>query len=191
MMKPHGVHHHACAGILPRRLSGRAPAAEVSPSTVRKTHYIATMAAEQTRPQKSDVTWPAGQLTRGGLVVAEGFAAGQQAASHASWGFLGFQSAQRTSPPVDTSSMLCRSWKKPPWKTRACPAFPLPASLAMLGAELAYAGAGRSSSPIGTMGVPPSVFISMPVSVCTSNSGLRLMKNSGLPQPVHETQSGF
>ena len=38
--------------------------------------------------------------------------------------------------------------------------------------------------PMGTMGVPPSVFMSMPDLVSTSNSGLRLMKNSGLPQPA-------
>ena len=42
---------------------------------------------------------------------------------------------------------------------------------------------------MGTMGVPPSVFISIPVSVCTSNSGFFLMKNSGLPQPAHSSQA--
>ena len=37
---------------------------------------------------------------------------------------------------------------------------------------------------MGTMGVPPSVLYNMPVSVCTSNSGFFLMKNSGFPQPA-------
>ena len=37
---------------------------------------------------------------------------------------------------------------------------------------------------MGTMGVPPSVLYSMPVSVCTSNSGFFLIKNSGFPQPA-------
>ena len=40
---------------------------------------------------------------------------------------------------------------------------------------------------MGTMGVPPSVLYNMPVSVCTSNSGFFLMKNSGFPQPARDT----
>ena len=41
---------------------------------------------------------------------------------------------------------------------------------------------------MGTMGVPPSVLYSMPVSVCTSNSGFFLMKNSGFPHPAWRFQ---
>lgn len=43
---------------------------------------------------------------------------------------------------------------------------------------------GGGNSPMGTMGVPPSVLYSMPVSVCTSKSGFFLIKNSGFPQPA-------
>ena len=43
---------------------------------------------------------------------------------------------------------------------------------------------------MGTIGVPPSVLYSMPVSVCTSNSGFFLMKNSGFPQPANRSHLG-
>ena len=47
--------------------------------------------------------------------------------------------------------------------------------------------AGRSASPIGTIGVPESVFLSRPVAGSTSSSGLASLKNAGLPQPVTTT----
>ena len=37
---------------------------------------------------------------------------------------------------------------------------------------------------MGTMGLPLSVLRNKPEVVCTSNIGLRLLKNAGLPQPV-------
>lgn len=37
---------------------------------------------------------------------------------------------------------------------------------------------------MGTMGLPLSVFRSMPELVCTSNMGLRLLKKAGLPHPA-------
>ena len=43
---------------------------------------------------------------------------------------------------------------------------------------------------MGTMGVPPSVLYSIPVSVCTSNSGFFLMKNSGFPHPAWRSPAG-
>ena len=43
---------------------------------------------------------------------------------------------------------------------------------------------------MGTMGLPLSVLRSMPVPVCTSNMGLRVLKKAGLPQPaLHHTIS--
>lgn len=38
---------------------------------------------------------------------------------------------------------------------------------------------------MGTIGLPESVLRSMPLLVCTSNMGLRLLKNAGFPQPAH------
>lgn len=46
---------------------------------------------------------------------------------------------------------------------------------------------GRSASPIGTIGVPESVFLSRPVAGSTSSSGLDSLKNAGFPQPVTTT----
>ena len=41
---------------------------------------------------------------------------------------------------------------------------------------------------MGTMGLPESVLRSMPVLVCTSNIGLRVLKKAGLPQPAYGQQ---
>lgn len=38
---------------------------------------------------------------------------------------------------------------------------------------------------MGTIGFPESVLRSMPLLVCTSNMGLRLLKKAGFPQPTH------
>lgn len=42
---------------------------------------------------------------------------------------------------------------------------------------------------MGTMGFPESVLRNMPLLVCTSNMGLRLLKKAGFPQPAHTEQS--
>jgi hypothetical protein len=46
---------------------------------------------------------------------------------------------------------------------------------------------GRSASPIGTIGVPESVFRSRPVAGSTSSSGRASLKKAGFPQPVTTT----
>ena len=42
---------------------------------------------------------------------------------------------------------------------------------------------------MGTIGFPESVLRSMPLLVCTSNMGLRLLKKAGFPQPACTAQS--
>ena len=42
---------------------------------------------------------------------------------------------------------------------------------------------------MGTIGLPESVLRSMPELVCTSNIGLRLLKNAGFPHPAQTHQS--
>ena len=42
---------------------------------------------------------------------------------------------------------------------------------------------------MGTIGFPESVLRSMPLLVCTSNMGLRLLKKAGFPQPACTGQS--
>ena len=73
---------------------------------------------------------------------------------------------------------------EPPWNTPAgCPGPPGRA----VGSPEGSGGRseGMSASPIGIMGVPPSVFRSRPLSGRISNRGFFTVKKAGLPHPAH------